>query len=55
MSNAVTLICYGNGKVVDGKKEVSYEGPPPTSTIIRSSVIFEEFMDKLYHVTGYEK
>lgn len=42
-------------KINSGKKSVSYEGLPPIATIIRSGVAFEEFMDKLYLVTGYEK
>lgn len=41
--------------MINGRKGVSYEGPPPTATIIRSPTTFEEFMEKIYQVTGYEK
>lgn len=51
----MTLIYYWNEKIVVGKKQVSYEAPPPTATIIRSGVSFEDFLEKLYQVTGFEK
>lgn len=44
----ITLICCLNGKIVNGRKDVSYEVPPPTSSILRSQVTFEKFMDKMH-------
>lgn len=41
--------------IVRWQKGESYEGSPPIATIIRSGVTFEEFLDKLYQVTGFEK
>lgn len=55
MSKIIALICYWNGKVIAGKKGISYEAPPPTATVIRSRVTFDEFIDKLYHMIGHEK
>lgn len=60
MSKAVKFICYSIGKVFDGKKkkknkDMFYEGPPPTITIIRIDIAFKYFIDKLHHVIGYEK
>lgn len=50
----ITLICYWNRRMINGRKGVSYEGPPPTAIIIRSQATFEEFIDKIYQVTGYD-
>lgn len=44
-----------NGKIIVGKKGISYKSPSRTTTIIISRVIFEEFLGKLYQVTGFEK
>lgn len=55
MSKIVRFIYYWNRKVIVGRKGVFYEDPPPTVTVIRSQAIFDEFMDKFYHVTGCEK
>lgn len=44
-----------NGVIVNNKKGISYEGPPHVATSIRSPAMFHEFMEKLYHVTVYEK
>lgn len=50
-----TLLRYWNEKVIGGKKCVSYDGSPPITSVIRSRATFDEFMDKLYNVTVYEK
>lgn len=55
MSKIVKLICYWNGKVLNGKNDELYEGPPSTVRIIKSGFTFEEFMDKFYHMIGYGK
>lgn len=55
MLKTVILICYRNGKDIDGRKDVSYEGSPATAMVIRSRAIFDEFINKLYHVTMYKK
>lgn len=55
MSEIITLICYWNGRVVVSRKGVSYDGPPPPATLIRAGVSYEEFIDKIYHMTGYRK
>lgn len=55
MSNNITLICYWNRRVVVGRRGVSYDGPPPTATLIRAGASYEEFIDKLYHVTRYKR
>lgn len=42
-------------KIINGRKSVSVEGPPPVATVIKSWNTFHESIDKLYQVTGYKK
>lgn len=51
----ITLISYSNGKIVNGRRGVCYEGPSPTASILRAQATFEEFIDKIYQVTGYKR
>lgn len=37
------------------KKGISYEGPPPRVTYIRSGVTYNEFMERVYQIIGYER
>lgn len=55
MSNNITLICYWNGRVVIGRRGVSYNSPSPTDTFIRAGSSYEEFMEKLYRVIKCRK
>lgn len=32
-----------------------YDGLPPAATVLRAPTTFEEFLGRMYHVTGYEK
>lgn len=41
--------------MIQGKKGISYEEPPPATTFIRSEAMYDEFMEKLYQITGYDR
>lgn len=51
----VTSIYYWNGKIINCREGLAYEGPPSVAIVIRPRVSFYEFMDKLHQVTGHDK
>lgn len=42
-------------KVYQLTKGISYDGPLPVATIIKSRPTFHKFIERIYQVIGYEK
>lgn len=41
--------------MIYGKKGISYKGSLPAATFIISGATHDEFMERLYKITGYER
>lgn len=51
----IKFISYWNKKTINCRKGIACEDPSCTATVVKSRIMFHEFMDKLYFVTGYDK
>lgn len=51
----VTLMCYWNGRMINGPYGVSYEGVAPKPIRVSYGITHNELMDKIYGVTGFNK
>lgn len=51
----VTLMCYWNGRVTSGAHGISYEGATPKPIRVSYGITYNELLDKIYGVTGFDK
>lgn len=51
----VTLMCYWNGKITNGPHGISYEGAAPKPIRVSYGITYDELLDKIYGVTGFDK
>ncbi|CAL1385177.1 unnamed protein product [Linum trigynum] len=51
----VTLMCYWNGRMANGPNGILYEGATPKPIRVGCEMKYEELLDKIYIITGFDK
>ncbi|CAI0438537.1 unnamed protein product [Linum tenue] len=48
-------MCYWNGRMANGPNGIHYEGATPKPTRVGCEITYEELLDKIYMITGFDK
>ncbi|CAN1140418.1 Serine/threonine-protein phosphatase 7 long form homolog [Linum perenne] len=51
----ITLMCYWNGRVSNGPSGIFYEGATPKPIRVSCEITYNELLDKIYGITGFDK
>ena len=55
MDGLVTIVCYKNGKIIDGPYYVGYSCPIERGVLVNNMIIYDELEDKLCHVMSIDR
>lgn len=55
VASSITVMCYWNGKMTMNSRGITYEGAIPKAILVNSRIKYNELVDKIYALTGFDK